>query len=108
MARDHRGDGGRSTVSQAGRRRSSVALSDEPLPYATRAVLACLRDHGGERSAVRLARDVASRTTRTPAAAEIRRAYRDLHADHLQRLVDAGLVEYSEEDGTVRLARRVE
>jgi hypothetical protein len=51
-----------------------------------------------------LARDVAARRDgRPPTPARIRDTYRRLHDGQLGQLCAAGLVEYSEEDGTVRL-----
>jgi len=67
-------------------------------------VVSCLDEPGGERTLVRLARDIARRETdSTPSPARICREYDRLYHDQLQRLVAAEIVEYSECDGTVRL-----
>lgn len=68
-------------------------------------VLRCLRDRDGKGTLVRLAQDIAARRVRgAPAPTEIRRVYAELYHDHLERLIEAGLVEYSDRDGTVRLS----
>jgi hypothetical protein len=68
-----------------------------------RLALASLREHGGERTLIRLARDVATRrNSGRPTPAEVRAEYRRLHREGLWRLVAAGVVSYSDRDGTVR------
>ena len=74
------------------------------LSPSARFVLACLRQCGGRQSVVRLARDLArQREGPSPSSARVRETYRRLRQTHLGQLTAAGLVEYSEEDGTVRL-----
>lgn len=65
-------------------------------------MLDCLERHGGTRSLVRLAHDIATHDSgNAPSSAHVRRVYSELYDHHLLKLVAAGLVEYSRQDGSV-------
>lgn len=77
----------------------------DTLSPTARFVLASLRQWGGSRSLTRLAHDVVTyRYGSTPLPERVQRAYLGLYHVQLRQLIAAGLVEYSEQDGTVSIA----
>lgn len=88
-----------SSVSERARNRDETALS-----LSSRRMVQCLRERGGEATLIRLAADVAIREYgTTPSPERIQQVYSRLYNDQLQQLLAAGVVSYSEEDGTVSL-----
>jgi hypothetical protein len=77
----------------------------ESLTPSCQFVLACLREQDGEQSLIRLAREVATRYYGPhPQPVHVQRVYKDLYRSQLQQLVNADIVQYSSQDGTVTLA----
>jgi len=88
-------------------RESPASTEPRALSPRHRVVLACLRAHGGQSTLVELARDVAAhRQNRPPervSPAATRRVYSELASSRLDDLADQGLIDVSEQTGTVRL-----
>jgi len=89
---------------EQGPRRITEQAGIEVTSPSPQLVLTCLERRGGTRSLIRLAHDIATHYYGPgPSPARVRRVYRHLYDDHLQKLVATGLVEYSAQDGSVSL-----
>ena len=84
------------------------ALADERRRY----VLFALKEHERPVALADLADEVAveenDRTITEIPAEEVKRVYMSLWHSHIPKLVDAGLVEYNQDRGTVTLAEKAE
>lgn len=82
-------------------------LAGNALGRRQRDLLQEVEKQGGACDLVRVARRLAAAEPgHEPTPIRTRRIYTGLYNDHLQGLVDSGLVEYCEEEGVVRLTAR--
>lgn len=107
------------TAAEASSRRQEAGAPESPLPkdvvfgllsvQRRRRILAYLAEHEGEATLSDLAEHVASLENDKPVgaltSAERKRVYVCFYQSHLPKLADAGVIDYNQARGTVRLRR---